>query len=51
MYIDLVNSVTQMIRKIRTKIIGVFEHNGLIIKWFQKPERRDGNEMVLKLFK
>jgi hypothetical protein len=36
---------------LRTKIITLFEQNGLKIKQFLKPERRDINEVLHKCFK
>ena len=40
-----------MIWKNRTKIIGVFKLNGSRIKRFREPERRDGDEALLKCYK
>ena len=36
-----VNSMVQMIRTSRTKIIGAFEQNGSSLKRFRKSERSD----------
>jgi hypothetical protein len=47
----LVNSMNQKIWKNRTKIISVFEQNGLRMKVFQKLERTDIHETMLKWFK
>ena len=42
----LIYSTFQRIWQQRTKIISAFEHKGRRIKWFQKPEQSDINEML-----
>jgi hypothetical protein len=48
---DLINTAIRTIWKSRIKIICMFEHNGLRIKRFQKPEPNDANIGLLKWFK
>ena len=45
-----VNSKIEIICKTKTQMISAFEQNGSPTKQFQKPERSDVNEALLRWF-